>query len=295
MKHILVIADRQGGKNTALLRALALQAMMKAKITILGFCYANIAHIDDKQLAKLSRNGLENKLISARKKELQDLLRQHTKTNSKANIQIKVQWSKDIAPAITAFCANNAVDLICKSAQGQNNLLRTSTDWQLIRECPCPVMITAVKAWKKKPHILACIDIATKTKSKIQLNHSIMQHAQMLAKTLAADLHIAFVIKVPQALFDLDIIDKKQYIKDKKVQFKPLIDRFRLEYDIDKQHCHVKHGTPERAIPSIANKLKAELVVTGTVGRKGIKAKLIGNTAESILQNLYTDIVAIKP
>jgi universal stress protein E len=57
----------------------------------------------------------------------------------------------------------------------------------------------------------------------------------------------------------------------------------------------IKQGKPDRIIPSIANKLKADAVITGTVGRKGLKGKLLGNTAESILQNLHTDIVAIKP
>jgi universal stress protein E len=33
----------------------------------------------------------------------------------------------------------------------------------------------------------------------------------------------------------------------------------------------------------------------GTVGRQGIKAKLLGNTAESVLHHLKTDVLALKP
>jgi universal stress protein E len=33
----------------------------------------------------------------------------------------------------------------------------------------------------------------------------------------------------------------------------------------------------------------------GTVGRSGVKAKLLGNTAEAVLQTLNTDVVALKP
>ena len=39
----------------------------------------------------------------------------------------------------------------------------------------------------------------------------------------------------------------------------------------------------------------ADVVITGTVGRKGIKGKLMGNTVEGILSRLHTDIIAIKP
>ena len=39
----------------------------------------------------------------------------------------------------------------------------------------------------------------------------------------------------------------------------------------------------------------AQIVVMGTVGRKGVKARLIGNTAEKVLAHLKTDVLAIKP
>ena len=43
---------------------------------------------------------------------------------------------------------------------------------------------------------------------------------------------------------------------------------------------------PENVIPSTAAKYKAGLVVIGTMGRKGIAGKLMGNTAEKILKLL---------
>ena len=41
--------------------------------------------------------------------------------------------------------------------------------------------------------------------------------------------------------------------------------------------------------------LDAELVVIGTVGRVGISAALIGNTAEHVIDELNCDVLAIKP
>jgi universal stress protein E len=37
------------------------------------------------------------------------------------------------------------------------------------------------------------------------------------------------------------------------------------------------------------------LVVLGTVGRQGISAALIGNTAEHVIDKLNCDVLAIKP
>lgn len=293
MKNLLVIADHEQGKNSALTRAIQLQKLTGAKITLLGFCYADIHKLADTDYAKLSRNALENKLIKARKEQLNQYIKQ--KNIQPFNISIKTQWCKDIAPAINAYCNNHPVDLVIKSGHASGNTLNTSTDWQLLRKCSAPVMITANKSWKKKARIIAAVDLSTKTGSKAKLNHQILDHANALAAALNAEVFVSFVISVPQALVDMDIIDAKVYVKNAKAKLHNTIVDFCAKHSIAKDHMLIKQGKPDRIIPSIANKLKADAVITGTVGRKGLKGKLLGNTAESILQNLHTDIVAIKP
>ena len=57
----------------------------------------------------------------------------------------------------------------------------------------------------------------------------------------------------------------------------------------------MKEGLPERVIPQVAKEIDAELVIIGTVGRVGISAALIGNTAEHVIDALNCDVLAIKP
>ena len=293
MKKLLVIADRQGGRNTALLRAIDLQKHLGCSITLMGFCYVNIDGIEDSELSKLSRKELEKKITKRREQELKTFVSGLPSKPKKINIEI--QWSKNIVPAIKAFCEKHTFDMVIKSGLRNETLAYTSTDWHLLRECKTPVMITASKSWKKKPNIIASIDFSTKTKTKIKLNHAIMAQAQSLATTLNEQAHIAFALPIPQPLVDMDIIDAKKYAREKRRKLQPTIDAFCKQYDIDKDHLHIKTGDPAKIIPGIANKLKSDLVVIGTVGRKGIKGKLVGNTAESVLTRLHTDIVAIKP
>ena len=56
-----------------------------------------------------------------------------------------------------------------------------------------------------------------------------------------------------------------------------------------------KRGPVDTVITSQAAKVRAQLVVMGTVARRGIRARLIGNTAESVLHHLRTDVLALKP
>ena len=67
------------------------------------------------------------------------------------------------------------------------------------------------------------------------------------------------------------------------------------EFEIDVTHTHVEEGLPERVIEEVADKIDAELVVLGTIGRTGISAALIGNTAEHVIDQLNCDVLALKP
>jgi universal stress protein E len=68
-----------------------------------------------------------------------------------------------------------------------------------------------------------------------------------------------------------------------------------VRHHISAEYCHVDMGLPEDVIPKYAEQLDAELVVLGTVGRNGISAALIGNTAEHVIDKLNCDVLAIKP
>ncbi len=71
--------------------------------------------------------------------------------------------------------------------------------------------------------------------------------------------------------------------------------RLSAEYDIPEKNFRLKQGPAAKVITSEAARLKAQLVVMGTVARTGVRAKLIGNTAEQVLARLKTDVLAIKP
>jgi nucleotide-binding universal stress UspA family protein len=54
-------------------------------------------------------------------------------------------------------------------------------------------------------------------------------------------------------------------------------------------------GAARREIPLLAQQLEVDLVVVGTVARTGIPGLIMGNTAETILDQLDGSVLAIKP
>ena len=64
---------------------------------------------------------------------------------------------------------------------------------------------------------------------------------------------------------------------------------------VDTSHVHQREGAPEKVIPVLADDIRADLLVLGTVNRRGLKRAVIGSTAEAILDQVGCDVLAVKP
>jgi nucleotide-binding universal stress UspA family protein len=62
-----------------------------------------------------------------------------------------------------------------------------------------------------------------------------------------------------------------------------------------KHRVHLLKGEPRVLIPELVQEERINLIVMGTVCRTGIPGFLIGNTAESVLQQVDTSVLTVKP
>ena len=81
---------------------------------------------------------------------------------------------------------------------------------------------------------------------------------------------------------------------------KSLLDEVAISADDDmltylKPKTHLVKGRAQREIPALVEKIEADLVVMGTVARTGIPGFFMGNTAETILNQINCSVLAIKP
>ena len=75
----------------------------------------------------------------------------------------------------------------------------------------------------------------------------------------------------------------------------PHLKELAATHDLPEKLFRIKRGPVDKVISSDAARVRAQLVVMGTIGRKGIRARLIGNTAEAVLRHLRTDVLTLKP
>ena len=65
--------------------------------------------------------------------------------------------------------------------------------------------------------------------------------------------------------------------------------------DYLKPRTHLVQGWARKEIPALAKRIEADLVVMGTVARTGVPGFIMGNTAETILNQIDCSVLAIKP
>jgi len=235
------------------------------------------------------RQALQQKAMSKTSAKLSDVLA------DRPEITHEVLWHKNLSEAISEVCSQQSYDLIIKTGQRSESLIHTPTDFRLFQMADIPVMIMHQQKWRAKPVVLATIDYSNDDAAQMQLNEKVLSEAKGYAETMGADVHCCYTVTFNPVLSDMDIINQDKVLDKFNKNRLGSLKEFVAKHGIAPDHLHLDIGKVEKTIPSLANKLKADLVVVGTHRRKGASKLLLGNSCEKILKVMRTDILAIKP
>ncbi len=289
MARVLIIADLKGSGH-ATPRGLELAAKLGLDTDVVAFVHAPLKQLD---LAASETAEIRQRLLDERKATVQARIDRHRAEGQ--NVGLKVVWEKHIDRWVNKACRGGRYLAVVKTGSHTGTLVHTSTDWQLLRECPAPVLIVADKKWHRTRPVLVTLDLATRVAEKRRLNHKVLGTAKTLAETLGVRLEIITAIEIPTLLSDLDLVDPGTYTRQAKEAMRDHMAELAEAHGLPVKAFCVKRGPVEKVITSQAAEVRAQIVVLGTVGRTGVRARLLGNTAEKVLRHMKTDVLAIKP
>ena len=291
MSIVLIIADRAGDKQVAIERGLELARKMGWGAQVVGFAYEDLDHL------KLpggngGRQPIRKKLLARRRAEVEEQVAGH---KGSVRTAVTVVWKKVIAEWVVAQCNRKDYAAVIKTGNRSETFLYTPTDWHLLRECAAPVLLVADRKWHATKPVVAAVDLSSKSRVDKQLNDAVIIAAKRYASSLNTKVFVVHALHIPTVLTDLDLIDEYSHVKEMKEELHPSVARLARAHNLPVSAFKLKEGPVEKVITSESARLKAQLVVMGTVGRAGVKARIIGNTAEKVLSRLRTDVLAIKP
>ena len=200
----------------------------------------------------------------------------------------ELYWNKNWHEAIPHAAVRRASSLIVKStfshSSSQRKLSKTS-DFMLIRRCVSPILFVRESRQWRSGLILAAVNLEAADEEHTRLNIAVIQRAKALAHLTG--MSVALVSAVT------DIVTFKAYIEDKDEVFSSNEEIIGRYFGIDTDKVFLSGGKAKKVILDTAEKTDADVVVIGSVGRKGVKGALIGNTAEKILDELVSDVLVV--
>ncbi|HEY0939442.1 MAG TPA: universal stress protein [Steroidobacter sp.] len=198
-----------------------------------------------------------------------------------------------------------SADLVVKDTHHHSLAKRTfltNTDWQLIRGCPVPLLLTKAAPWPAAPRILAAVDPGHVNDKPEILDHWIVEHAALFAQKLQGDLHVVHVY-VPMAIVGAATIASPSMASAVTPEDLELEERNRRkliaalvsEYNVPPENIHLELGGPAQVLPAAAARVNADVMTMGAIARSGLKRVFIGSTAEDVLERLPCDALIVKP
>ncbi|MEA5445145.1 universal stress protein [Gammaproteobacteria bacterium AB-CW1] len=297
--RILAILDPSLDKNRAAQRALAMARDHGASLTLAVF--------EDHQTiveSGLMGDALTRQAIDIWEQETAQWLNNLADSLGEDGIEIetRVKTGRPLADKVLETVAEGDYDLVVKDCDAGSRLSRaffTPLDWHLLRRCPVPLMLVKSTSKDKPGRIAAAVDPFHERGKPAELDERILTTAQSLAKHYEARLDVIHAcqtqplganspIEGPALQFEKV---REEIATHHRNALRQLTDRF----DVDPSHAHFIDATARRAIPDFTREQGVDLLVMGTVTRKGLTRLIMGSTAEAILGNLECDVLAIKP
>ncbi|MCF6324564.1 MAG: universal stress protein [Gammaproteobacteria bacterium] len=311
-KNILFIATPDSDSEVALERAITLANNNQARLTVVEVIDKIPPNI------KLPDGAPSPEEFQAKRvmKHQQVLEERGAPWNNNIEIQIKVLIGIPFLEIIYEVLRNGR-DLVIKEAESSGLLDRVfgSEDMHLLRKCPCPVWLVKPKSPRAYRRILAAVDAddfypPEELNTRHRLNLKILEIASSLALSECAELHVVHAWKaidegvMRHAFVDLSEEKIALHIEAERQQNRHnlnalmnetvnKLDQNTLEYI--KPQTHLLKGYPRKNIPQLAGEIKADIIVMGTVARTGIPGFFMGNTAETILNQIDCSVIAVKP
>jgi nucleotide-binding universal stress UspA family protein len=298
-KSILVVAGGKDGGVAAIARAADLAKRNNASVTIVDVVDPLPPLLE---IPGIAEEESHHELVARKQAALERL----ASRLCNENIVVECHLLKGPpAEQIIQRVIREKHDLVIKTADEPSGIYQRffgTTGHRLMRKCPCPVWIVKAGSEDRFRRILAAVDPKPNDKSRNALNVKILQLATSLADLDDSELHVIYVRPdwtdwVSPRSNGGDSRELIQYQREietlQQRMLSDIIDPFRNQDQID--HVHLLKGSPADQISRLADELKIELLVMGTVCRTGVSGFLIGNTAETVLNQVNCSVLTIKP
>ena len=201
--------------------------------------------------------------------------------------------------AVIDTATKNQSDLIFKPMRQHSlfeTVVRTTTDWNLIRHCLYPLYLVSESGPIKNKPIIAAVDVCSADDKHEELNDIVLENAMRVARITGGDIILANAWHAATPMAAVGSVDSTPLPSPNQMleEHREAAAALAQKYNLDPGKVRIEEGNAVYAITSVARAVEAGTIVIGTVARKGISGALIGNTAEGVLEASPCDVMVVK-
>jgi universal stress protein E len=299
-KTILVAIKDLDARTMPAVRKAAQLAKAQGATLELFHALSDTILVDALEAKRISLKEFETERLAATMKRLETLAKRIRKHD--IEVTCAAEWDHPPAEAIVRRAMRIKADLIVAERHATRHVagwMLAYTDWELLRNAPCAVLLVKVPKPYHRPVILTAIDPFHTHEKPARLDAALLGASGTIAESLKGKLHIVHCVP-PSTMVATGwasgpiVVDAGRGTKALTRARQALAAEV-AKHPLPSHKLAILEGAAREAIPQAARRAKASLVVMGAVSRSGLKRLLIGNTAEAILDALNCDVLVIKP
>jgi universal stress protein E len=217
-------------------------------------------------------------------------------------VDCDVAWDFPPAQAIVRRVLAAKPDLVVAESHRHSRIARwflANADWDLIRECPCPVWFVKNERLSRRPLVLAAVDPTHAHAKPSGLDDRLLQTANAVSEQLGgrtALIHVEDATQAGPPVY-LPALPPGAGRPAAAVQAatRTAISRLGRRHGVPVALQAVQAGAPAEVIARTTTAQKAEVLVMGAVSRSGLHQAFIGNTAEAVSDEVACAVLIVKP
>ncbi|WP_051362238.1 universal stress protein [Solimonas soli] len=205
-------------------------------------------------------------------------------------------WSRHALDEILAHVVESGAALVVKDVEMRSGLRRVlmhALDWQLLRECPVPLLLVHSEQITPRRVIVAADALRGADDA---LNNKLFDHALGLAYATQARLHLAYAFALPAAAAaDPAVMVTQELYETLRETHLDAFTALADAHGVPPERRHFLGGPPAAALARFARQCDADLLVLGAAQHSGLERLLFGSTAAAVLDELSCSVLVIKP
>lgn len=245
----------------------------------------------------LSRPGFYDEVQESVRSSLFDKLSRWSTKVGYPNSKVAIVKG-DTAECIVERVLAEGHDLVAVTSDDEDEDRRTIK--RLLRMCPCPVwVIRPTRA--RIQRLMAAVDVDP---DELELTRRILELASTMRRLNGGELYVVYAWELfgeatmrasPQLRISPAEIEAMLLIERDR-QRDALIGALAAAGVKDEPwRVVLGKGRPSHVVCEAMARRRINLLVMGTLGRKGISGLVIGNTAERLLDMVHSSVIAVKP